>query len=54
MIHSDRRFTYAEAQEIIETGRGGYAEEVLTLNRLAQALRKGASGTARSRSTAKR
>ena len=40
MIHSDRRFTYAEAQEIIETGRGDYAEEVLTLNRLAQALRK--------------
>ena len=40
VIHSDRRFTYAEAQEIIETGRGDYAEEVLTLNRLAQALRK--------------
>ena len=39
VIHSDRRFTYAEAQEIIETGRGDYAEEVLTLNRLAQALR---------------
>ncbi len=42
VIHSDRRFTYAEAQEIIETGRGDYAEEVLTLNRLAQALRKAA------------
>ena len=40
VIHSDRRFTYAEAQEIIETGRGDFAEEVLTLNRLAQALRK--------------
>ncbi len=39
VIHSDRRFTYAEAQQIIETGRGDYAEEVLTLNRLAQALR---------------
>ena len=39
VIHSDRRFTYAEAQEVIETGRGDYAEEVLTLNRLAQALR---------------
>ena len=47
VIHSDRRFTYAEAQEIIETGRGDYAEEVLTLNRLAQALRK-------ERSTARR
>ncbi len=38
-IYSNRRFTYAEAQQIIETGRGDYAEEVLTLNRLAQALR---------------
>lgn len=40
VIYSDRRFTYAEAQEVIETGRGDYAEEVTTLNRLAQALRK--------------
>lgn len=40
VIHSNRRFTYAEAQQIIETGRGDYAEEVLTLNRLAQALRR--------------
>ena len=39
VIHSDRRFTYAEAQEVIETGRGDYAEEIGTLNRLAQALR---------------
>ena len=40
VISSDRRFTYAEAQEVIETGRGDYAEEILTLNRLAQALRR--------------
>ena len=40
VIYSDRRFTYAEAQEVIETGRGDYAEEILTLNRLAQALRQ--------------
>ena len=40
VIHSDRRFTYAEAQEVIETGRGDYAEEILTLNRLAQAMRR--------------
>ncbi len=40
VIHSDRRFTYAEAQEVIDTGRGDYAEEVLTLNRLAKALRQ--------------
>ena len=40
VIHSDRRFTYAEAQQIIETGQGDFAEEILTLNRLAQALRR--------------
>ena len=40
VIHSDRRFTYAEAQLVIETGRGDYADEVLTLHRLAQELRK--------------
>ncbi|MEG0788805.1 MAG: ribonuclease R [Alistipes sp.] len=40
VIYSDRRFSYAEAQEVIETGKGDYAEEVLTLNRLAQGLRK--------------
>ena len=40
VIYSDRRFAYEEAQQVIETGRGDYAEEILTLNRLAQALRK--------------
>ncbi len=40
VIHSDRRFTYAEAQQVIETGRGDYADEVLTLHRLAQELRR--------------
>lgn len=40
VIHSDRRFTYEEAQQVIETGRGDYAEEILTLHRLAQALRQ--------------
>ncbi len=39
VIYSDRRFTYAEAQDVIETGKGDYAEEVLKLNELAQALR---------------
>ncbi|MFI3281557.1 MAG: ribonuclease R [Rikenellaceae bacterium] len=39
VIFSDRRFTYAEAQEVIETGKGDYAEEVLKLNELAQRLR---------------
>lgn len=40
VIHSDRRFTYEEAQQIIETGTGDYAEEVLTMHRMAQNLRK--------------
>ncbi|MBE6211393.1 MAG: ribonuclease R [Rikenellaceae bacterium] len=40
VIYSDRRFTYAEAQDIIETGKGDLAEEILTLNRLAQGLRE--------------
>ena len=40
VICSDRRFTYEEAQEVIETGKGDYQEEVLTLDRLAKQLRK--------------
>ena len=40
VICSDRRFTYEEAQEIIERGDGDYAEEILTLNRLAQQIRE--------------
>ncbi|RQO31300.1 ribonuclease R [Taibaiella sp. KBW10] len=40
VTHSDRRFSYEEAQEIIETGVGDYAEEVLTMHRIAQNLRK--------------
>lgn len=40
IIHSDRRFTYEEAQEVIETGEGDFASEILTLNRVAEKLRK--------------
>ncbi len=40
VIFSDRRFTYREAQEIIDTGKGDYNEEVLKLNELAQKLRQ--------------
>jgi ribonuclease R len=40
VIYSDRRFTYDEAQEIIETGKGDYADEMLTLDRLAKKLRE--------------
>jgi len=40
VTRSNRRFTYEEAQDIIETGHGDYADEVLTLDRLAKILRK--------------
>ncbi|MDE6227757.1 MAG: ribonuclease R [Muribaculaceae bacterium] len=40
VIKSDRRFTYEEAQQIIETGEGDFAREVLTLNSLAKQLRE--------------
>ena len=40
VIRSDRRFAYEEAQQIIESGKGDCANEILTLNRLAMALRK--------------
>ena len=39
VIRSQRRFTYEEAQEIIETENGDHAEAILTLHRLAQKLR---------------
>ena len=39
-IHSDRRFTYEEAQEIIEGGDGDFKEEILTFDRLAKQLRE--------------
>lgn len=40
VIKSNRRFTYEEAQEIIESGIGEYSHEILTLDRLAKILRK--------------
>ncbi len=40
VIRSNRRFTYEEAQKIIETGQGDYSDEILTLDRLAKTLRK--------------
>jgi ribonuclease R len=39
VIHSDRRFTYEEAQQIIETGEGDHSKEILLLNRMARQLR---------------
>lgn len=38
-IHSNRRFSYEEAQEVIENKAGDYAEEILKLNELAYILR---------------
>lgn len=40
VIRSNRRFTYEEAQDVIETGKGDYADEILELDRLAKILRK--------------
>ena len=36
---SDRRFTYEEAQQVIESGSGDYAKEILVLNEMAVSLR---------------
>ena len=40
IIHSDRRFTYEEAQAVIETGNGDMKDEILTMHNIAQTLRK--------------
>ncbi len=40
VIRSNRRFAYEDAQAIIETGEGDFKDEILTLNDLAQKLRK--------------
>ena len=40
IIHSDKRFTYEEAQQVIETGLGPFVEELIILNDLAKKLRK--------------
>src|SRR5450759_3843313 len=40
IMHSDRRFTYEEVQEIIEKKEGDHQQEILLLNDLAQQFRK--------------
>lgn len=40
VIKSDRRFAYEEAQQIIETGKGDFRDEVLMLDTIAKALRQ--------------
>ena len=40
VIHSDRRFTYEEVQDMIEGGDGDHKDEIMLLNKIAQRLRK--------------
>jgi ribonuclease R len=40
VIRSDRRFTYEEARQVIDTGQGDCREELLALNALARQLRE--------------
>jgi len=40
VIYSDRRFTYQQAQEVLESGQGDLAEEIGIFHRLATHLRK--------------
>jgi len=39
VINSNHRFTYEEAQEIIENGKGKFSDEVLNLHKIASILR---------------
>jgi ribonuclease R len=39
IIHSDRRFTYEDAQEVLETGAGDFPEELTLMNQIAKELR---------------
>lgn len=40
VIHSDHRFSYEQAQEVIESGTGKFADEIKILNQLHHVLRK--------------
>ncbi len=40
VIHSDRRFTYEQAQEIIEGAEGDFKKEILFLDKIAKIMRK--------------
>lgn len=39
VIHSDKRFSYEEAQHILDSGNGPFKEELVALNTLSQKLR---------------
>lgn len=40
IINSKRRFTYEDAQKVIESGKGDLAEDILQLNKIAEIYRK--------------
>jgi ribonuclease R len=40
VIHSDRRYSYEEAQGVLDSGEGDFPGELQTLNKLAKILRK--------------
>jgi ribonuclease R len=40
VIHSKRRFAYEDVQEVLETGKGDYVEELQTLNKIAKKIRE--------------
>jgi ribonuclease R len=40
VIHSDRRFSYEEAQAVLDSGEGDFPKELDTLNKLAKIFRK--------------
>ncbi|MGB0839645.1 MAG: ribonuclease R, partial [Chitinophagales bacterium] len=40
VTHSDRRFTYGEAQQVLETGEGDFAQEIQLMDKIAKILRK--------------
>ena len=39
VTHSDRRFTYEDAQEVLDTGEGDFKEELFLLNKISKKLR---------------
>ncbi|MEL7159110.1 MAG: ribonuclease R [Bacteroidota bacterium] len=40
VTHSDRRFTYEEAQEVLDTGKGDFKDELFLLDKIAKNYRK--------------
>ncbi|HEV7379205.1 MAG TPA: ribonuclease R [Dyadobacter sp.] len=40
VIHSDRRFSYEEAQQVLDTGEGDFVAELNTMNTIAKIFRK--------------